>query len=95
MPVKYDQDDVTRGLRTSLAAVLIAFLNGDRVNSDFLKGVFWLAKSQAALYDIPWLDLVQDLCKTPGLGCLSKELQCPSQPFVGDASAQAQSCVLR
>jgi hypothetical protein len=72
---QYLQDDVARGLRASLVAVLATALNGSRANFDFLKGVFSLARSQAALYGIPWHDFVASLCDAPELGCLVRDLR--------------------
>jgi hypothetical protein len=71
----YFQDDVTRGLKASLVTVLSESLSSNRTNFEFLKGVFSLARSQAALYGISWPELVMSLCDVPGLGCLVRELQ--------------------
>ncbi len=72
---QYLQDDVVRSLRTSLVEVLSTALADDEVNPDFLKGILSLARSLAALYGIPWCDLVQSLCAMPELCCLILRLQ--------------------
>ena len=71
----YLEDDIERGLRASLVAVLTTALSGNETNLDFLKGVFSLARSQAALYDIPWPDMIRSLCTVPELRCLVSQLQ--------------------
>ena len=72
---QYLQDDVVRVLRTSLVEVLGTALGDDEANPDFLKGVLSLARSLAALYGIPWCDLVRSLCAVPELCCLVLRLQ--------------------
>ena len=61
----YLQDDVFRGLRTSLVSVLSAALADGRASSGYLAGILALARSQAALYGISWCDLVASLRETP------------------------------
>ena len=61
----YFQDDVVRGLRTSLVSVLSAALAGHQASAGYLRGVLALARSQAALYGIPWCDLVASLREMP------------------------------
>jgi hypothetical protein len=63
----YRQDDIVRVLRTSLVSVLATTLADDQVRSGYLKGVFDLARSLAALYGIPWCDLVASLQDVPEL----------------------------
>ena len=63
--VHYRQDDIVRGLRASLLAVLATSLASERANDDFLKGVFAITQSQAALYGIPWIELVESIRGTP------------------------------
>lgn len=73
----YLQDDIARGLRTSLVQVLSATL-ADKAHPDFLKGVLTLARCQADLYDIPWHNLIQSLCAIPELyGLIAKLQECP------------------
>jgi hypothetical protein len=72
---QYLQDDVARGLRTSLIEVLGRALADNEANPNFLKGVLSLARSLAALYGIPWCDLAQSLCARPELCCLVLRLQ--------------------
>jgi len=72
---QYLQDDVVRGLRACLVEVLATTLADEEANPDFLKGVLSLARSLAALYGIPWCDLVQSLCAMPELCCLILRLQ--------------------
>lgn len=72
---RYLEDDIARGLRASLTAVLATALAGEWANYDFLKGVFSLASSQAALYGISWTELIANLSKTPELEGLIQELQ--------------------
>jgi hypothetical protein len=72
---QYLQDDVVRSLRTSLVEVLGTALADSGANPEFLKGVLSLARSLAALYGIPWCDLVQSLCAMPELCCLVLRLQ--------------------
>ena len=57
----YFQDDVVRGLRATLVSVLSAALAGHQASAGYLRGVLALARSQAALYGIPWCDLVASL----------------------------------
>ncbi len=71
----YHQDDIMRGLRASLLAVLATSLAGDRANDDFLKGVFAITQSQAALYGIPWIELVESIRDTPEFDNLIQELR--------------------
>jgi hypothetical protein len=71
----YLQDDVFRGLRTSLASVLSAAQAADRVSPGYLKGVLALARSQASLYGIPWCDLLAGLGDGSELGNLVVVLQ--------------------
>jgi hypothetical protein len=73
--VHYLQDDLVRGLRTSLVEVLGTALADDEANPYFLTGVLSLARSMATLYGIPWCDLVQSLCAMPELCCLILRLQ--------------------
>ena len=70
----YVQDDIARGLRASLIEVLTSTL-ADQAHPDFLKGVLSLARRQAALYDIPWHDIMQSLCTMPELCGLISQLQ--------------------
>ena len=76
---RYLQDDIARGLRASLTVVLAAALAGEWANIDFLKGVFSLASSQAALYGIPWTELIADLHSAPELEGLIENLQAGCQ----------------
>jgi len=71
----YLQDDVERGLRTSLIAVLTAVLADEGASAEYLKGVLDLAHSQAALYGIPWCDLLARLRDLPELRNLDLTLQ--------------------
>lgn len=71
----YLQDDVERGLRTSLISVLTAALADEGASSEYLKGVFDLARSQAALYGIAWCDLLTRLHDVPELCNLVLTLQ--------------------
>jgi hypothetical protein len=71
----YHQDDIVRGLRASLLAVLATALASERANDDFLKGVFAITQSQAALYDVPWVELVQSIRGTPEFDNLIEELR--------------------
>ena len=73
--LNYRQDDIMRGLRASLLAVLATSLASDRANDDFLKGVFAITQSQAALYGIPWVELVESIRGTPEFDHLIQELQ--------------------
>ena len=77
----YLQDDVVRGLRTTLVSVLSAALIGKHASSGYLKGVLALARSQAALYGIPWCDLVASLREVPELCNLALLLQDSCQGF--------------
>jgi hypothetical protein len=70
----YVQDDIARGLRASLIEVLSSTL-ADQAHPDFLKGVLSLARRQAALYDIPWYEIMQSLCTMPELCGLISQLQ--------------------
>jgi hypothetical protein len=72
---RYLQDDVERGLRTSLIAVLAAVLADERASAEYLKGVLDLARSQASLYGIPWCDLTARLKDVPELENLDLTLQ--------------------
>jgi hypothetical protein len=71
----YLQDDVERGLRTSLISVLTAVLADGEANAEYLKGVFDLARSQAALYGISWCDLLTQLHDVPQMWNLVLALQ--------------------
>lgn len=71
----YLQDDVERGLRTSLISVLSAALADEAASGEYLKGIFDLARSQAALYGIPWRDLLMRLHDVPELWNLVLSLQ--------------------
>ena len=73
--LNYQQDDIVRGLRASLLAVLATALASDRANDDFLKGVFALTRSQAALYGISWIELVASIRGTPEFDNLIQELR--------------------
>jgi hypothetical protein len=73
--LNYRQDDIVRGLRASLLAVLATSLASDRANDDFLKGVFAITQSQAALYGIPWIELVESIRDTPEFDSLIQELR--------------------
>jgi hypothetical protein len=77
----YLQDDVERSLRTSLVSVLAAALAGGQANSEYLSGVLALARSQAALYGIPWCDVMASLRETPELLNLVLLLQDGCQGF--------------
>jgi hypothetical protein len=71
----YLQDDVERSLRASLIAVLSAVLADEEASAEYLKGVLDLARSQAALYGIPWCDLLARLRDVPELWNLDLTLQ--------------------
>ena len=71
----YLQDDVERGLRASLISVLTAVLSDEGASVEYLKGVLDLARSQAALYGIPWCDLLARLSDVPELWNLVLTLQ--------------------
>jgi len=71
----YLQDDVERGLRTSMISVLSAALGDEGASAEYLKGVFDLARSQAALYGISWCDLLIQLHDMPELWNLELTLQ--------------------
>ena len=73
--LNYRQDDIVRGLRASLLAVLATSLSSDRANDDFLKGVFAITQSQAALYGVPWIELVESIRGTPEFDSLIQELR--------------------
>ncbi len=72
---RYLQDDVFRGLRTSLVSVLSAALADGRSSSGYLAGILALARSQAGLYGIPWCDVVVSLRDVPELWNLALRLQ--------------------
>ena len=71
----YLQGDIIVNLRASLIAVLANALAGNEATPDFLKGVLALAQSQAALYDIPWSQLVMELGRRPELRHLARRLR--------------------
>jgi hypothetical protein len=71
----YLQDDIERGLRMSLVSVLTATLADEGADAAYLKGVFDLARKQAALYGIPWCDLLARLRDVPELWNLDLTLQ--------------------
>ena len=71
----YLQDDVFRGLRTSLVSVLSAALADGRASSGYLAGTLALARSQAALYGIAWCDVIASLHDVPELWNLVLRLQ--------------------
>jgi hypothetical protein len=71
----YLQDDVERSLRASLVSVLSAALADEGASGDYLKGVFDLARCQAALYGISWRDLLGQLRDVPELWNLELTLQ--------------------
>jgi hypothetical protein len=71
----YCQDDVQRGLRASLVAVLSAALAGGSANSDFMRGVFTIVRTQAALCGVSWYDLMFSLRDVPELWSLVGRLQ--------------------
>jgi HEAT repeat protein len=68
----YRQDDIARGLRASLVAVLATALAGGSADRSYLQGVFSLAQSQAALYGIPWVDVVSSLCELSHLPVVAR-----------------------
>jgi hypothetical protein len=72
---RYFQDDVVRGLRTSLVSVLYAAMASHQASAGYLRGVLALARSQAALYGIPWCDLVASLREIPEVWNLVRLLQ--------------------
>lgn len=88
---QYLQDDLVRGLRTSLIAVLSTKRPGDDASLDFLKGALSLARSQAELYGISWLELAASLCSHSELWEALRELRvgCESGP------GEAQWCAER
>jgi hypothetical protein len=63
-PVKegYYQDDIVRGLRASLAAVLTTAYASGSGNYAFLEGVLSMAQNEASLYGVPWVDVISGLC---------------------------------
>jgi hypothetical protein len=71
----YLQDDVERGLRTSLISVLTAALADEGASAEYLKGVFDLARRQASLYGVVWCDLLARLYDLPELRNLVLTLQ--------------------
>lgn len=71
----YLQDDVVRSLRASLVSVLSTALATHPASSEYLRGVLALARSQAALYGIPWCDLVASLYDVPEIWNLNALLQ--------------------
>jgi hypothetical protein len=71
----YLQGDIIVNLRASLIAVLANALARSEATPDFLKGVIALARSQAALYDIPWSQLVSELGRRPELRHLVRGLR--------------------
>ena len=71
----YLQDDVFRGLRTSLVSVLSAALTDGRASSGYLAGILALARSQAGLYGIAWYDVVASLRDVPELWNMVLRLQ--------------------
>jgi competence protein ComGC len=82
----YHPDDIVRGLRASLIAVLATALSADTANCDYLKGVLSLARSQAALYDIPWSEFASSLRDLADLG-LVETLQSNRQSCATDILA--------
>jgi hypothetical protein len=78
---RYRQDDIARGLRASLVAVLATALSSGCADYRYLQGVFTLAQSQAALYGIPWVDVVSSLRQLPNL------------PFVDRLQSSASACL--
>ena len=72
---KYGEDDIARGLRASLVAVLSAKLAGHEANFDYLNGVLSFAQRQAGLFDISWPELMASLCARPELLGMIQELQ--------------------
>lgn len=58
---EYQQDDIARGLRAALIAVLTTSFASGSINYGFLQGVLSLARNQAALYGIPWVDVISGL----------------------------------
>jgi hypothetical protein len=71
----YLQDDVVRSLKASLVSVLSTALATHQASSEYLSGVLALARSQAALYGIPWCDLVASLYDVPEIWNLNALLQ--------------------
>ena len=65
---EYLRDDIIVNLRAGLIAVLANAVASGGASPDFLKGALALARSQAALYDIPWPLLVNELARRPELG---------------------------
>jgi hypothetical protein len=57
----YHQDDISRGLRAALVAVLTTACASGGANYAFLQGVLSMAQNQAELYGIPWVDVVSGL----------------------------------
>ena len=55
--------------------MLAAALASSETNFDYLRGVFSLARSQAALYGIAWPDVICSLQDAPELWCLVGKLQ--------------------
>jgi hypothetical protein len=91
-PLLYHQDDILRGLRASLIAVLSAALAGGNADFDFMRGVFTIVRTQAALCGIPWYDLISSLRDTPELLSLIGRLQDGAVARPGrDAEAVAPS----
>jgi hypothetical protein len=72
---KYGQDDIARGLRASLVAVLSTKLAGHEASFDYLNGVLAFAQRQAGLFGISWPELMAGLCSSPELLGMIRELQ--------------------
>jgi hypothetical protein len=78
---RYRQDDIARGLRASLVAVLATALSTGSADYRYLQGLLTLAQSQAALYGIPWVDVVSSLRQLPNL------------PFVDRLQSSTDACL--
>ena len=72
---QYFEDDIARGLRASLVAVLSAKLASKEASFDFLQGVLSFAQRQAGLFGISWPELMASLCARPELLGMIQELQ--------------------
>jgi len=71
----YWDDDIARGLRASLTAVLSAKLACDEGSFDYLAGVLSFAQRQASLFGISWPELMASLCAKPELLSMIQQLQ--------------------
>jgi hypothetical protein len=72
---EYGEDDIARGLRASITAVLSAKLASNEGSFEYLAGVLSFAQRQASLFGISWPELMANLCAKPELLNMIRELQ--------------------